>query len=310
MANVESEEVIGHEQIMKLFKLWVQKPTFAYLFSGPAHVGKFFIAEKLVRALTDCPEGMNLRLHPDIVYFEPEEGKKEIAVKKVREYRMRLYNRPQIAKRMVAFIPQADKMNEEGFNALLKTMEEPPAGAVFVCVAENVNRIPPTIMSRMVHVQFGLVSVQKIKQALLDRGVAISETDRLTKLSRGRPGLAFGDSDPLKAYRADAEIFVAGLDAGKRLAASDRLRKICESTEDPMQSWSDALQACMDSLRKSLVQGQSSALVLGQGMMDAWGGMGGAISPRMFLDAAVCKADLKILNKPTLYPKAFSLSIL
>ena len=38
---------------------------------------------------------------------------------------MRLYNRPQIAKRMVAFIPQADKMNEEGFNALLKTMEEP-----------------------------------------------------------------------------------------------------------------------------------------------------------------------------------------
>ncbi len=310
-------EVIGHEKILKLLELWKDKPAFAYLFVGPAHLGKALIAEKFVRELVANEpratsyelRATNLRLHPDIILFEPEEGKKELSVKIVREQRNRLYSRPQISKRTVAFLPYMDKMNDEGFNALLKVMEEPPADAVFVCVAENISRIPATILSRMVKINMSLVPQKQIEQALIAQGMSVAEAHKKSILARGRPGLALVDQDSSTEFNKVANDFVNGLSLGHRFAASEALSKLCDSTEDASAAWAEALSACSTALRSKFLSDTKLALILGQGIADATGAIGSALNPRLMLDAAAINADQSLLKLPNFYPKTFALSL-
>src|SRR6185369_10150232 len=98
--------------------------------------GKRTIAEQFVRALLGRPiDDPYWKAQADLVLLEPEEGKTQISVEQVRDARTRLSMRPMSAPRVVAYIPHADRLNESGTNALLKVLEEPPAGAVFVLVA-------------------------------------------------------------------------------------------------------------------------------------------------------------------------------
>lgn len=308
-------EIIGHENILKLLELWKEKPAFAYLFVGPAHLGKTLVAEKFVRQLIAVPDAScelrdaNLKLHPDIILFEPEEGKKELSVKIVREQRNRLYGRPQISKRTVAFLPHMDKMNDEGFNALLKVMEEPPADAVFVGVAENISRIPVTILSRMVKINMSLVPQKQIEQALIARGMSPAEAHQKSLQARGKPGLALIEQDSSTEFTKAAEDYVQGPSLGHRFAASEALSKLCESTEDVSAAWADALRACETALRSRFLSDTRLALILGQGLADATGAIGSALSPRLMLEAAAINADQSFLKLPNFYPKTFALTL-
>ncbi|MFA6447333.1 MAG: AAA family ATPase [Patescibacteria group bacterium] len=308
-------EVIGHEKILKLLELWKDKPAFAYLFVGPAHLGKSLVAEKFVRELVSDESQVTsyklqeLRLHPDIILFEPEEGKKELSVKIVREQRNRLYSRPQISKRTVAFLPYMDKMNDEGFNALLKVMEEPPAEAVFVCVAENISRIPATILSRMVKINMSLVPQIQIEQALIAQGMSAVEAHKKSILARGRPGLASIEQSSSTEFIEAAQDFVNGPSLGHRFAASEALSKLCDSTEDASAAWAEALSACGTALRSKFLSDTKLALILGQGIADATGAIGSALNPRLMLDAAAINADQAFLKLPNFYPKTFVLTL-
>jgi hypothetical protein len=312
------DDVIGHGQVVDLLKLWVKTPAFSYLFYGPPHVGKSMLAEKFVRALVEGSSadsspsfGMtyDLNLHPDVVMFAPEEGKKDISVEQVRKNRLRLYERPQLAKQVVAFLPKLDRLNETGFNALLKVMEEPPADAVFVAVAENLTRIPSTILSRTVCVPLGLVSQKEIQKGLEARGLTPKEAEERALSSRGRPGLALQSEDGLEAYASSARQYVAGPTVGHRLAATEKLRQICESQEDVAAAWSAALESCMLALRQELVAQTRLSLILAQGVADAKASINSAVQPRFMLDAASLQVSRDFLPMPTLYPKYFPLSL-
>jgi len=309
MQSMQTRGIVGHGYILNLLDKWLKEPNFAYLFYGPAHVGKALIAERFVRAMAGVDEDRDLHLHPDIVLFESEEGKKEVSVKQVRELRARLYSRPQFAPRMVAFLPHLDRLNDEGFNALLKVMEEPPAAAAFVGVAENTSRIPATILSRMVPVPFKLVPQAEIVQALVKDGISREVALVRARASRGRPALALTDSDQLEVYRKSAQKYALGPKVGNRLAAADELSKLCESTDDVAASWNDALEACTDAVRGLLAKDGLAALTLGQGIADAFGCIGGAASPRIMLDAGALNIERNIIPRPNFYPKTFALSL-
>jgi len=309
MQSMQTRDIVGHGYILNLLDKWLKEPNFAYLFHGPAHVGKSLIAERFVRALTGIETDRDLHLHPDIVLFEPEEGKKEVSVKQVREARSRLYARPQFAPRMVAFLPHLDRLNDEGFNALLKVMEEPPAAAAFVGVAENTSRIPATILSRMVPVPFKLVPQTEIIAALIERGLSSEAATVRAGIARGRPALALSEDDPLAAFRQCARKYVAGSRVGNRLAAADEISKLCESTEDSAASWNDALEACTDAVRDSMSEDCVKALILGQGIADAFGCIGGAVSPRLMLDAGALNVERNFVPMPNIYQKTFALSL-
>ncbi len=302
-------DIIGHEPVKEMMMKWVEAPAFAYLFSGPAHLGKSLLAERFVYALADHDINKSLDVHPDIIVFLPEEGKKEVSVKSVRAARARLYESPQVASRMVVYLPRMDWLNQEGFNALLKVIEEPPAGAVFVGVAEQLSAIPATIFSRMVHIPLGIVSHDELVSGLIERGKSKSDAENLAKISRGKPGLALNAEDILAPYRKIAEEFVLANSLGVRLAAIDAMRQRVESEEEPREAWVSALSACMDAIRAKLPSNQKQGLILGQGVIDALSALNGSIGPRVLLEGAAVLAEQDQLNLPSHLPQGYPLSL-
>lgn len=86
--------------------------------------------------------------HPDFFYVTPEEGKKSIGINHIRELCNKLNQTPQVSASQVALIDLADMMTLEAANALLKTLEEPPASSQLILLANDLHKIPVTIKSR------------------------------------------------------------------------------------------------------------------------------------------------------------------
>lgn len=241
------------EPVLRLLERWAEHPAPGYLFVGREHPEKRMAAERFIRALLGIGEESDrpITAHPDIVVVEPEEGKIIVSAEIVRNVRLRVAERPLVAPRIVVFIPRLDRLNEEGTNALLKVLEEPGAGAVFVTSAENLSRIPATVQSRLVHVPF-------------TSAAAIPAS-------------------------ADAERFLNATTAGERLAIVEGLVKDCESSDNGADAWSSALDEWGETFRRSLPSNPRTALVAGHGVLAAKRFVGGALSPRLPLEAAALR---------------------
>lgn len=130
----------------------------ALLLCGPPGIGKRQFADRLSIRLvceheTACGACRACRLaaggnHPDILILRREDGKTEITVDEARALNEFLVLTPHLASRRVALIADADHLNRSASNALLKTLEEPPAGSYLLLVSDNPARLLPTIRSR------------------------------------------------------------------------------------------------------------------------------------------------------------------
>jgi DNA polymerase III subunit delta' len=164
----------------------------ALLFVGPAGVGKRLTAQSLATALLcqripettldacgDCPSCrmMLAGTHPDFLSVGCPEGKSELPIELLvgsRENRGNeglchdLSLRPMVGRRRVAMIDDADRMSTESANALLKTLEEPPAYAVIVLIAADPSKILPTIRSRCQTVRFRPLEAAQVAQLIVD----------------------------------------------------------------------------------------------------------------------------------------------
>ena len=113
----------------------------------------------------------------------------------------------------VAIIEGADRMNEDAQSALLKTLEEPPAGVTIVLCADQEGRLLPTVRSRCARVRLGLVGPRDIEAILADHDVADPPTaSRLGRLAAGRPGLALAYARAPEAVLIRAELTRIALD--------------------------------------------------------------------------------------------------
>ena len=140
----------------------------------------------------------------------------------------------------VAIIEGADRMNEDAQSALLKTLEEPPAGVTIVLCADHEARLLPTVRSRCFRVRLGLVGARDIEPIVADHDLADPPTAaRLGRLAAGRPGLALAYARAPEAVLIRAELTRVLLDltdgaavgaargrAGRR-AARDRPVRAC-----------------------------------------------------------------------------------
>ncbi|KAB7627611.1 DNA polymerase III subunit delta' [Alkalilimnicola sp. S0819] len=134
------------------------------LLHGPAGIGKAGLAVSLADALlcerpqrqgAACGACRGCRLtaadgrpHPDYQALCPADDKKSISVDQVRQLAEFVHLKSQYAGYRVAVITPADAMTHAAANALLKTLEEPPAGAVLILVADRLSRLPATVLSR------------------------------------------------------------------------------------------------------------------------------------------------------------------
>ena len=189
------EEVIGHEEIIELLDKELQRPAQAYLFTGPQSIGKAYVARCFAAGLLGgSADERAHRLamagtHPDLSIIEPE-GAASVGVDQARQVVGKASLAPIEASRSVFVFPDAGAMTESAANALLKTLEEPLAPAVFLLVSESEDDFPPTIASRCRSVHMGRVPAGRIVVALESRGLSADAAEGVAMVAGGRPGLA------------------------------------------------------------------------------------------------------------------------
>ena len=159
-------------------------PAHAYLFYGPLGVGKRRAALVFAGELLDAPERVARRAHPDLYVLEPLGD--QIRIDPVRDLRRDLHMRPFEAARRVYLVFGAHVMNEDAADALLKDLEEPPAYATIVLVADELGSIPETIRSRCQLVPFRRLSQRAVKAYLAARGVSGETLDVQARVAGGR----------------------------------------------------------------------------------------------------------------------------
>jgi DNA polymerase-3 subunit delta' len=135
----------------------------AYLFHGPAGIGKRALAERLMaRLLCQRPDGpdacgqckschlLAAGTHPDNYILQPEEADKAIKVDQVRDLVSFVVQTAQLAGRKVVLVEPAESMNVNAANALLKSLEEPSGNTVLLLISHQPSRLLPTVKSRCV----------------------------------------------------------------------------------------------------------------------------------------------------------------
>jgi len=195
------EELLGNEAVRA--RIWRAadegRMHHCYLFEGPEGVGKAMTALRLALAVNclaeraPCGACASCRLilagtHPDIVVVGPDPDKvtRIITADQARAVIAGLQLQRHSARRRFVIIDPVDALSEEGANALLKTLEEPPAGTQFILVTARAASLLPTVRSRSQRVRFGPVPRESLEAWLAARG----HDPGLAVLSAGSPGFA------------------------------------------------------------------------------------------------------------------------
>jgi len=171
------QDLIGQEHASRFLASAVShgEASHAYLFHGPRGVGKYDAALKFAAALCcetggcgECPscEKAERGVHPDIETLAPVGA--FIRIEFVREINSNLNLRPHESCARVFIIKGADRFNAESANAFLKSLEEPPPFVFFLLIAERLDKVMPTILSRCQTVRFGPVPAADIEAHILE----------------------------------------------------------------------------------------------------------------------------------------------
>ena len=176
-------------------------PAHAYLLHGSAGVGKRRAALAFASELLHGDPRVKRRTHPDLYVLEPLGD--QIRIDAVRELRRDLHLRPFESDRRVYLVFGAHLLNEEAADALLKDLEEPPAYAVIVLVADELGSLPETIRSRCQHVPFRRLSERAVLQEVRVRAPDLSdeEATSIARVAGGRLDRAERLLDPTAARR-------------------------------------------------------------------------------------------------------------
>jgi len=181
----------------------VDGPAHAYLFHGPAGVGKRATALAFAAELLAGDPRVERRTHPDLYVLEPLGD--QIRIDAVRELRRDLHMRPFEADTRVYLLFGAHLLNDEAADALLKDLEEPPAYAVIVLVADEVGSLAETIRSRCQAIPFRRLSERAVREEVQARAPQLSadEATSIARVAGGRLDRAERLLDPAAARRRE-----------------------------------------------------------------------------------------------------------
>ncbi len=204
-------EAVSEQQEAKrlLGAALVDGPAHAYLLHGPSGVGKRDLALLFAAELLGDHARVGRRSHPDLYVLEPLGD--QIRIDDIRSLRHDLHMRPFEASRRVYLIFNADTMNEDAADALLKDLEEPPPYAVIVLVADDLGPLPETIRSRCQLVPFRRLSEAAVRDAVRARAPELPD-DEVTTVARvagGRLDRAERLLDPAAQERREQLLGVA-----------------------------------------------------------------------------------------------------
>lgn len=207
--------VRGHDRVVDRLREGAKagRLPHAFLFVGPEGVGKRTFALTLARALLceknpeellepcdSCPGCAQAAAgtHPDLIVEGRPEDKQELPIKVIRDVCANFALKPVRGLRKVAIVDDLDSINEEAANAFLKTLEEPPPGAVLILLGTSPELQLETIVSRCQVVRFDPIPEEDLVAVLLEKGVADDEAEarRLASMADGGVGRAMSLADP------------------------------------------------------------------------------------------------------------------
>lgn len=191
-------DIIGQQQALLLLQKTLQNNRLghAYLFHGPSGIGKKLTALQFVKALycdaqaadacdtcTPCHKIMRDN-HPDVVLLEPTGT--SIGIDEIRRLQHRLGYKPYEGRRITVIIDACETFSLAAANALLKTLEEPPADTLLVLLTSKKDALPSTILSRCQLVPFSPLTPSHIETIFLQQGLDSTTAQLAASLAEGR----------------------------------------------------------------------------------------------------------------------------
>ena len=156
------ENIIGHENVKIILKRMIEedKVGHAYMFVGKEGIGKKLLAIEFAKQIMNQKD--NTFNESDFKIILPESDL--IKVEEIRNLINEIYLKPIFSKHKILIIDDADKMNANAQNALLKVLEEPPAYATLRLIVSHKERIIKTILSRVTEIVFNPLNREELEQ--------------------------------------------------------------------------------------------------------------------------------------------------
>jgi DNA polymerase-3 subunit delta' len=218
-------DIVGHRRTLRLLSRAVLSGTLppSLLFAGPDGIGKRQVAVALAQTLNclspvrdvalgdsaaatllpidACGECAACRriargVHPDVIALTPEGDRVTVAIDQVRALNEQIAYRPFEGRRRVVIVDEAaDVLLGPSQNALLKTLEEPPSGTVFVLVTSRPDALLPTVRSRCPAIRFAPLSGTEVVQFLTSTGMKAAEAATRAAVADGSIGRALAAAE-------------------------------------------------------------------------------------------------------------------
>lgn len=239
------KDIVGHEQIIEHLKnaIVMDKVSHAYILNGPKESGKMMLAEAFAAAL-QCEKGgpepcMECRSchqavdhnQPDIIYVSHDKPN-IIGVDDVRrQINGDIAIKPYSSKYKIYIVDEAEKMNQQAQNALLKTIEEPPAYGILLLLTTNADAFLQTIRSRCIILDIKAVRNDVIRKYLMEHyQVPDYQADVCTAFAQGNVGKAIqlAASEDFNELKASALQLMKRLDEINVYEMSQAVRQIGE----------------------------------------------------------------------------------